>query len=109
MNAGEGVAVSSIATLSNVDSSLSRLTLWLGLAAAGGVALATVAGLVVARSAVKPVRRLTRAVEHVAKTEDLSVKLPVDGKDEINRLSAAFNKMTKALATSRVRQHQLIA
>jgi two-component system sensor histidine kinase MprB len=67
------------------------------------------AGLLVARSAVKPVRRLTRAVEHVAKTEDLSIKLPVEGRDEINRLSAAFNKMTKALATSRVRQHQLIA
>ncbi|HEU5354758.1 MAG TPA: HAMP domain-containing sensor histidine kinase [Actinocrinis sp.] len=108
-NVGPGTAVSSITTLNPVDSSLSKLTLWLGLAAAGGIALATIAGLLVARSAVKPVRRLTRAVEHVAKTEDLSVKLPVDGKDEINRLSAAFNKMTKALATSRVRQHQLIA
>ncbi len=106
---GDGVAVSSIGSLSDVDSSLSQLTLWLAIAAVGGVALATVAGLVVARSAVKPVRRLTRAVEHVAKTEDLSIKLPVEGRDEINRLGAAFNKMTKALATSRVRQHQLIA
>ncbi|HXR70559.1 HAMP domain-containing sensor histidine kinase [Actinocrinis sp.] len=106
---GDGIAVSSIGSLSIVDASLSKLIFWLALAAVGGVALATVAGLVVARSAVKPVRMLTRAVEHVAKTEDLSVKLPVNGKDEINRLSAAFNKMTKALATSRVRQHQLIA
>ena len=106
---GQGIAISNIGSLSTVDASLSNLTLWLALAAVGGVALATVAGLVVARSAVKPVRRLTRAVEHVAKTEDLSIKLPVDGKDEINRLSAAFNKMTKALATSRIRQHQLIA
>lgn len=106
---GDGIAVSNIASLSNVDSSLGQLILWLALAALGGVALATVAGLVVARSAVKPVRRLTRAVEHVAKTEDLSVKLPVEGRDEVDRLSAAFNKMTKALATSRVRQHQLIA
>jgi two-component system sensor histidine kinase MprB len=106
---GDDIAVSSIGSLSIVDSSLSKLVFWLALAAVGGVALATVAGLVVARSAVKPVRRLTRAVEHVAKTEDLSIKLPVDGRDEINRLSAAFNKMTKALATSRVRQHQLIA
>ncbi|HZU54498.1 MAG TPA: HAMP domain-containing sensor histidine kinase [Actinocrinis sp.] len=106
---GDGVAISNIATLSDVDSSLSKLTLWLAVAAVSGVALATMAGLLVARSAVKPVRRLTRAVEHVAKTEDLSIKLPVEGRDEINRLSAAFNKMTKALATSRVRQHQLIA
>ncbi|HZP53557.1 HAMP domain-containing sensor histidine kinase [Actinocrinis sp.] len=106
---GDNIALSSIGSLSVVDSSLSKLTLWLAAAAVGGVALATIAGLIVARSAVKPVRRLTRAVEHVAKTEDLSIKLPVEGRDEINRLSAAFNKMTKALATSRVRQHQLIA
>jgi two-component system sensor histidine kinase MprB len=92
-----------------MDSSLSTLTIELAIASIAGIFLATVAGLVVARSAVKPVRRLTRAVEHVAKTEDLSVKLPVEGKDEINRLSAAFNKMTKALATSRDRQRQLIA
>jgi two-component system sensor histidine kinase MprB len=48
-------------------------------------------------------------VEHVARTEDLSIKLPIEGKDEINRLGAAFNKMTRALATSRDRQRQLIA
>jgi two-component system, OmpR family, sensor histidine kinase MprB len=104
-----GYAYTSIASLSTMDSSLNKLTIELGFAAVGGILLATIAGLVVARSAVKPVRRLTRAVEHVAKTEDLSVKLPVEGKDEINRLGAAFNKMTKALATSRDRQRQLIA
>ena len=104
-----GYAYTSIASLSTMDSALNKLTIELGFAAVGGILLATVAGLVVARSAVKPVRRLTRAVEHVARTEDLSVKLPVEGKDEINRLGAAFNKMTKALATSRDRQRQLIA
>jgi two-component system sensor histidine kinase MprB len=104
-----GYAYASIVSLSPMDASLSNLTLWLTFASLGGIALASVAGLVLARSAVKPVRRLTRAVEHVAKTEDLSVKLPVEGKDEINRLAAAFNKMTKALAGSRDRQRQLIA
>ncbi|HEV2346189.1 MAG TPA: HAMP domain-containing sensor histidine kinase [Actinocrinis sp.] len=104
-----GTAVSNIGSLSEVDSALSQLTLWLVVAAAGGVAVATMAGLVVARSAVKPVRRLTRAVEHVARTEDLSVKLPIDGKDEINRLGAAFNNLTRSLATSRDRQRRLIA
>lgn len=103
------LAYSSIGSLTDVDSALSQLTIWLVLAAAGGIAVAAVAGLAVARSAVKPVRRLTRAVEHVARTEDLSIKLPIDGKDEINRLGSAFNKMTKALATSRDRQRRLIA
>jgi two-component system sensor histidine kinase MprB len=106
---GDGIAASNVGSLSEVDSSLSQLTQWLVLAAVGGVAVATMAGLIVARSAVKPVRRLTRAVEHVARTEDLSIKLPIDGKDEINRLGAAFNKMTRSLATSRDRQRRLIA
>lgn len=104
-----GYAISSYQSLATVDSSLHSLELWLAVAAAAGIALATLAGLLLARSATRPVRRLTAAVEHVARTEDLSVRLPVDGKDEINRLGASFNKMTKALATSRNRQRQLIA
>jgi two-component system sensor histidine kinase MprB len=104
-----GYALSFYQSLATVDSSLHSLELWLAAAAAVGIALATVAGLLLARSATRPVRRLTAAVEHVARTEDLSVHLPVDGKDEINRLGASFNKMTKALATSRNRQRQLIA
>ena len=104
-----GYATSYYQSLATVDSSLHSLELWLAVAAAAGIALATLAGLLLARSATRPVRRLTAAVEHVARTEDLSVRLPVDGKDEINRLGASFNKMTKALATSRNRQRQLIA
>jgi two-component system sensor histidine kinase MprB len=104
-----GYAVSLYQSLATVESSLHSLELWLAVAAAVGIGLATGAGMLVARSATRPVRRLTAAVEHVARTEDLSVRLPVDGKDEINRLGASFNKMTKALATSRDRQRQLIA
>jgi two-component system sensor histidine kinase MprB len=106
---GGGYVESVVQSLDHVDSSLQTLEIELAIASAAGIVLATVAGLVLARSAVKPVRRLTRAVEHVAKTEDLSIKLPVEGKDEINRLGAAFNKMTRKLALSRDRQRQLIA
>jgi two-component system, OmpR family, sensor histidine kinase MprB len=104
-----GYAVSYVSSLASRDSSLSRLAWELVLAAAAGVGLASLAGLAAARSALRPVRRLTRAVEHVATTEDLSVRLPVTGKDEINRLGASFNKMTRALALSRDRQRRLIA
>ncbi|HEV3173619.1 MAG TPA: HAMP domain-containing sensor histidine kinase, partial [Actinocrinis sp.] len=104
-----GYAISFIQSLTNVDSSLGHLELWLAVAAAGGIALASLAGLVLARSATRPVRRLTAAVEHVARTEDLSIRLPVNGKDELNRLGASFNKMTKSLKNSRDRQRQLIA
>ncbi|WP_290114425.1 MFS transporter, partial [Streptomyces ficellus] len=42
-------------------------------------------------------------------TEDLTVRIPVEGEDEIARLSRSFNAMTAALASSRDRQAQLIA
>jgi signal transduction histidine kinase len=67
------------------------------------------AGLWIARTGLKPVDRLTHAVEHVARTEDLAVRIPAEGDDEIARLSRSFNAMTAALASSRDRQQQLIA
>lgn len=55
--------------------------------------------------------KLTEAVEHIARTEDLSVRIPVedDAEDEIARLSRSFNSMTSSLADSHELQQQLIA
>jgi len=104
-----GYAVSNIATLAYMDSSLHSLAIELILASLGGILLASAAGFLVARSALAPVRRLTKAAEHVAATDDLSVQLPVDGQDELSRLGKAFNRMTRSLAGSRERQQRLIA
>ena len=104
-----GYSYSTEIDLSSMDNSLHSLAIWLSIAGAAGILLAAAAGFVVARSALKPVRRLTKAVEYVAATDDLSVKLPVDGADELNRLGRAFNRMTKSLAGSRERQQRLIA
>ena len=104
-----GYSVSYVIDLSHMDSSLHSLAVGLSFAALGGVILAAAAGFLVARSALKPVRRLTRAAEYVAATDDLSVQLPVDGADELSRLGRAFNRMTKSLAGSRERQQRLIA
>ena len=73
-----------------------------------GVIAAGMAGWAVARNGLRPVRRLTQAVEDIARTEDLT-PLPVEGDDEIARLAAAFNQMLTALAASRDRQRQLVA
>lgn len=62
-----------------------------------------------ARAGLRPVDGLIGTVEHIAQTEDLTVRIPVEGDDEIARLSGAFNSMTAALASSRERQSQLIA
>lgn len=105
----KGYSYSLVVDLTYMDSSLHSLAIALCFAALGGVILAAAAGFLVARSALKPVRRLTKAAEYVAATDDLSVQLPVDGADELSRLGRAFNRMTKSLAGSRERQQRLIA
>ncbi|MEU3184676.1 HAMP domain-containing sensor histidine kinase [Streptomyces sp. NPDC006923] len=106
---GAEAAVSVSRPLAEIDTSLNRLALLLAAVAGIGVIGAGAAGLWVAREALRPVDGLTLAVEHVARTEDLTVRIPVEGEDEIARLSRSFNSMTAALASSRDRQSQLIA
>ncbi|MGW7055523.1 sensor histidine kinase [Streptomyces sp. NPDC054887] len=106
---GPPFAVSIARPMSEVDDPLGSLA-WVLLALSGiGVLGAGATGLLVARAGLRPVDRLTDTVEHVARTEDLTVRIPVDGEDEIARLSRSFNAMTGALASSRDRQAQLIA
>ncbi|MFF4225974.1 sensor histidine kinase [Streptomyces sp. L500] len=102
-------AVSIAQPLSETDKPLNSLALVLVFTAGVGVVLAATAGLWIARAALRPVDRLTDAVEHIARTDDLAVRIPVEGEDEIARLSRSFNSMTEALASSRDRQQQLIA
>ncbi|MFH8729631.1 sensor histidine kinase [Streptomyces termitum] len=104
-----GLAVSVARPLAELDNSLSTLGWVLLLVSGIGVLGAGAAGLWVARTGLEPVDRLTGAVEHVAATEDLTVRIPAEGEDEIARLSRAFNQMTAALASSRDRQARLIA
>ncbi|MET8571205.1 HAMP domain-containing sensor histidine kinase [Streptomyces sp. NPDC004783] len=106
-----GVAVSAARPLGEVNSSLNNLALVLVFVAGAGVVGAGAAGLWVARAGLRPVDELTRAVEHVARTEDLTVRIPVedDSDDEVARLSRSFNSMTSSLASSRDLQQQLIA
>ncbi|MEU6681236.1 HAMP domain-containing sensor histidine kinase [Streptomyces sp. NPDC046925] len=95
--------------LSEVDTPLNKLALLLAAAAGIGVLGAGAAGLWVARTGLRPVDELTAAVEHVARTEDLNLRIPAEGDDEIARLSRSFNSMTASLASSRDLQQQLIA
>ena len=73
-----------------------------------GVLVAGVAGWLVARNGLRPVRQLTTAAEEVARTEELR-PMPIEGDDEVARLSAAFNQMLAALGASRERQRRLVA
>ena len=98
-------------SLKSTQSTLNDLALILLLVSGIGVLGAGAAGLAVARAGLRPVDKLTEAVEHVARTEDLGIRIPVeeDSEDEIARLSRSFNSMTASLANSRELQQQLIA
>ncbi|UUU32894.1 HAMP domain-containing histidine kinase [Streptomyces sp. CA-210063] len=97
--------------LKGTQSTLNDLALILLLVSGIGVVGAGAAGLAVARAGLRPVDKLTEAVEHVARTEDLGIRIPVEeeSEDEVARLSRSFNSMTSALANSRELQQQLIA
>ncbi|MET7936323.1 HAMP domain-containing sensor histidine kinase [Streptomyces sp. NPDC005322] len=103
------MAVTVSRPLEEVTHPLSTLALLMLVVAGLGVVGAGAAGLWIARTGLKPVDGLAEAVEHVARTEDLAVRIPAEGDDEIARLSRSFNSMTAALASSRDRQQQLIA
>ncbi|WP_369170361.1 ATP-binding protein [Streptomyces sp. R28] len=98
-------------SLKSTQKTLNELALILLLVSGIGVVGAGAAGLAVARAGLRPVDKLTEAVEHVARTEDLNIRIPVedDSEDEVARLSRSFNSMTSALASSRELQQQLIA
>ncbi|MFE2066066.1 sensor histidine kinase [Streptomyces sp. NPDC059467] len=97
--------------LKSTQNTLNDLALLLLLVSGVGVIGAGAAGLAVARAGLRPVDELTEAVEHVARTEDLSIRIPVEeaADDEVARLSRSFNSMTTSLASSRELQQQLIA
>ncbi|MFE5816862.1 sensor histidine kinase [Streptomyces sp. NPDC056479] len=105
------LAISIAVSLEGTKSTLNDLALILLLVSGVGVIGAGAAGLAVARAGLRPVDKLTEAVEHVARTEDLSVRIPVEdeAEDEIARLSRSFNSMTSSLTSSRELQQQLIA
>lgn len=87
---------------------LDRLEIALWVVGAAGVIVAGIVGWLVATNSLRPVRRLTRAAERVARTERLA-PIEVTGDDELARLTIAFNSMLTSLDASKQRQRQLVA
>jgi two-component system sensor histidine kinase MprB len=103
-----GLAIEVATPLTNVDHELAKIRLWLVLVAVGGVGLASVAGFLVARAALKPVRDLSDTAEHVRTTRDLTQRIKVSGNDELSRLAETFNAMLESLDEAARRQRQLV-
>ena len=77
-----------------------------------GVVLAAAAAAmawVLARRALHPVEQLTRAAEHVARTQELAGTIEATRDDELGRLAGSFNAMLEALQASRRQQQQLVS
>ncbi|WP_370066592.1 sensor histidine kinase [Streptacidiphilus sp. MAP5-3] len=108
-NTGEPYILLTAYPLDQVTHELGKLLVVLLAIAVSGIVAAGAIGLLVARAALKPVDKLTAAVEHIARTEEVGTTIDVAGDDEIARLSESFNSMSTALAASRERQSQLIA
>ena len=104
----DGVALVVAQSLEPNERTLDELGLVMFIFGAAGVIAAALAGWGVARNGLRPVRRLTRAAEEIARTEQLD-PIEVEGNDEIARLARAFNAMLAALSASRDRQRQLVA
>ena len=106
---GDGLALQVGRPLSEVDDVMGRLGWILLILSIAGVGLAGALGLVVARTALVPVRRLTRSAETITETRDLTHPIDVKGNDEVSRLAQSFNTMLGALNESLSAQRQLVA
>jgi two-component system sensor histidine kinase MprB len=104
-----GGAIQVARSLAETRTLLGRVRLILLLVAAGGIAGAALLGRLVAGRATDPLRRLERAAEHVALTQDLGRRIDASGGDEISRLATRFNDMLDALERSMTAQRQLVA
>ena len=73
-----------------------------------GTGAAALLGRLVARSGLRPVQRLTAAVENAAVTMDLDQPLEVAGADEIARLGTSVNTLLEAIGAARRAQRLLV-
>jgi two-component system sensor histidine kinase MprB len=104
-----GVVIQAAQSVEEQEEAIRRLGLVLALVGIGGVGLAGGLGLVVTRTATRPVRDLSEAAEHVARTRDLSRRIEARGGDELSRLATSFNTMLGELERSMRSQRQLVS
>jgi two-component system, OmpR family, sensor histidine kinase MprB len=97
--------------MTDIDKTLSNQLLLMVLIAAGGIALAALLGLLVARTALAPIARFTRQTEAIAANPERIEhdRVDVEGNDELARLARTFNSTLDALERSIESQRNLVA
>jgi two-component system, OmpR family, sensor histidine kinase MprB len=109
VGSGSRAAVQVARPLTEEDDVLRNLVIVLVIVGAGGIALAALLGVLVARTALAPIARFTRRTEKLTGNPDLSLRLEVEGKDELARLAGSFNATLDALESSVAAQRHLVA
>jgi two-component system, OmpR family, sensor histidine kinase MprB len=102
-------AVQAARSREDVDNVLGDEVLLLILVGTGGIVLAAVLSIVVARTALAPITRFTRSTEALSAHPDTSQRLDASGRDEIARLAHSFNTTLDALEASVAAQRNLVA
>lgn len=95
-------------SLGNVNGQLHELVIMLLMSILAGILLAIGLGMLVTKTALWPLDRLTAAVEKVAETTDLSHRIRAGSNDELGRLAAGFDRLMEVLERSRNTQRQLV-
>jgi two-component system, OmpR family, sensor kinase len=86
----------------SVHRTVNRVWLFLALGVLGGTALAFLAGMLVARRAMRPISGLTKAAREVARTRDPAVTLPKpSANDEVADLANTLEDMLGELGAAR--------
>jgi signal transduction histidine kinase len=88
------------------DAAANRALVAASVSVGGAILLILFSGGYLARSVVRPVRRVSEMAGRVA-GGDLSARMPESGPAEVGGLERSFNRMTDSLETSRDELHQI--
>jgi two-component system, OmpR family, sensor kinase len=93
----------------SLDSTISKLWLFLGLGVLGGTVLAALAGIAVAGRAMRPIAALTATASEIATTRDPSRRMPEpENDDEIGELARTLEQMLRQLDAARYETEQMM-
>jgi len=107
--AGESAIIQYARPLSSVNHTVSRVRLLLALGVLAGGALALLAGLFVARRAMRPIAELTRVASEIERTRDPSLEVPhPEAEDEVAELARTLEGMLRALDESRTQTEEML-
>jgi two-component system, OmpR family, sensor kinase len=93
----------------NLEGTINRLWLFLGLGVLGGTALATLAGIAIAGRAMRPIATLTATAREIAATRDPSQRIPEpETRDEVGELARTLDQMLRELDAARSETEQMM-